>query len=61
MLYLEHLVGVLRKELVLEDLMWDKQWSRDGWEEHVGLIAPHMNFSFGGFKLCLLSKAQFIH
>lgn len=40
-LYLEYLVGVLKKELVLEDIMWDRQWSE---EECVDLVAPHMNF-----------------
>ena len=60
-LYLEYLVGVLKKELVLEDIMWDRQWSQEGWGERVDLVAPHMNFSFNGFEVCLLSKAQFIH
>lgn len=61
MLYLEHLLRILRKELVSEDIMWDRQWSREGRGEHVDLVAPRMNFSFDGFKVCLLSKAQFIH
>lgn len=61
MLCLEHLVGVLRKELVLENIMWDRQWSREGWGEHVDLVALHMSFSFDGFKVCFLSKTQFIH
>lgn len=26
----------------------------------MGLVKPYMNFSFDGFKVCLLNKAEFI-
>ena len=53
-LYLEQLVGVLKKELLLEDITWHRQWTREGWGEGcVDLVAPHMNFSFSGFEVSL--------
>lgn len=48
-LYLEYLVGGLKKELGLEDIMCDRQWSREGWGECVDLVAPRLNFSLNGF------------
>jgi len=60
-LYLEYLVGVLKKELILEDIMWDRQWSCEGWGERVDLVAPHMDFGFNGFEVYLSGKAQFMH
>lgn len=52
-LCLEYLVGALKQELVLEDIIQARQWSGERWEVCVDLVAPHMNFSFSGFQVCL--------